>query len=230
ARGYALAQEIAASNARTLTKFQARYQKGAIHEGDLQRIETQKLESDQALDSAAATLRSARVTLAFLLGVRGGVPDFAVDERVLDFAVPGWLQHAGEIDLLRAAFAQRPDLISLGYQRASADAQLRLARRQALPDITFGVGYQWGGSAGWSVNGSIMAPFLSFNVSGNLPVFYQAQGEQRQAEAQLSTSSLQQAKATAQVVSDIGTGYAGFVAARQLVERMEGPRRDSGGL
>ena len=224
------AEEVAASNGKTLTKFQARYDKGAINEGDLQRIETQKLESDQALDSAFAQLRSARVTLAFLLGVRGRVPEFEIDRKVLDFSVPAALRDASEPELLRAAFDHRPDLIALGYSRASAGAQLDLVRRQRFPDVAFGINYQWGGSAGWSVNGSVYAPFLMFQVSSNLPVFYQLQGEQRQAEAQLSTNRLQQAKATAQVASDVAGGWAGFVAARKLVERMEGPRRPGGGL
>src|SRR5207245_1314689 len=73
---YEFAEEVASSNAKTLKKFQARYGKGAINEGDLQRVETQQLESEQARDTAAAALRSAHITLAFLLGVRGGVPDF----------------------------------------------------------------------------------------------------------------------------------------------------------
>ena len=34
---------------------------GAINEGDLARIQTQKLEADQALDQAVQTLRQARV-------------------------------------------------------------------------------------------------------------------------------------------------------------------------
>src|SRR5579859_4539733 len=44
---YRFTKEVAASNATTLKKAQARYKAGAINEGDLQRIETQKLESDQ---------------------------------------------------------------------------------------------------------------------------------------------------------------------------------------
>ena len=42
--------------------------------------------------------------------------------------------------------------------------------------------------------------------------------------------ALQHAKTTAQVVNDVAMGLSSFVAARKLVERMEGPRRDDGGL
>jgi cobalt-zinc-cadmium efflux system outer membrane protein len=47
------------------------------------------------------------------------------------------------------------------------------------------------------------------------------QGEVRQAEAQYDTSSLQQAKATTLVVSDVSSGYAAYDGSRKLVQRME---------
>jgi cobalt-zinc-cadmium efflux system outer membrane protein len=228
--GYEFAREVAASNAKTLAKFQARYEKGAIHLGDLQRVETQKLESDQVLDAAVATLREARVALAFLLGVRGAVPDFDVDRHVLDFAVPPLLAGASEVGLLRSAFERRPDLVALGYQRAAADAALRLVRRQRFPDITLGVSYGFGGFGGLSTNGPAGPQVLSFSLSAPIPFFYQLKGEERQAVALYDLMSLQQAKATAQVANDVASGWAALGAARRLVERMEGPRRSGGGL
>ena len=71
---YHFAKEVVDSNQKTLELFQARLKAGAINEGDLARVETQKLESDQALDAATEALRQARVALAFLIGVRGIVP------------------------------------------------------------------------------------------------------------------------------------------------------------
>lgn len=224
------AKEVADSNALTLRKFQDRFKSGAINEGELARIETQKLESDQALDSALQALRQARVALAFLVGVRGPAPDFDVDTKVLDFGVPAALRDASEVGLLRSAFDHRPDLIALGYSRAQAEAQIALVRRQRFPDVTLGVNYAWGGFGGFSTNGPPGPQTLTFSLSAPIPVFYGLQGELRQAEAAYDTNSLQQAKTTAQVANDVGTGLAAFVAARNLVERMEGPRRAGGGL
>ena len=64
-----------------------------------------------------------------------------------------------------------------------------------------------------------------FGVSAPLPVFYQMQGELRKAEAAYDTNALNQAKATAQVVNDVSSGFSAYTTARQLVQRME-----SGGL
>jgi cobalt-zinc-cadmium efflux system outer membrane protein len=215
------AKEVADSNAKTLELFETRFRGGAINQGDVARIKAQKLEADQALDSAVQMLRQARVAVAFLIGVRGEVPDFDVDTKVLDYAVPPALTSVTEVGLLRIGFDNRPDLVSLGYQKASAEAQVQLARRQKFPDIALGINYAWGGYGGQSTNGPLQSPTITFGLSAPLPVFYQLQGELRQAEAQYDTNSLQQAKTVAQVVSDVDTGYAAFVAAQKLVVRME---------
>jgi cobalt-zinc-cadmium efflux system outer membrane protein len=230
ALGYRFAKEVAQSQQTTLEKFGARYRHGAIGDADLQRVEVQKLEADQALTNAEQALRQARVALAFLIGVRGAVPDFEVEASELDYSVPSALRGATEIGLLRMAVDHRPDLIALGYLTQQAEAQLRLNKRQQFPDITLSLNYSFGGFGGWSTNGSIQAPILTLGFSVPLPVFYSQKGEIRQAEAQFDAAALQRAKAASQVVNDVSTAWAAFVATRRLVERMEGPRRDGGGI
>jgi cobalt-zinc-cadmium efflux system outer membrane protein len=216
-RGVAFAKEVQATNVKTLELFQTRMKSGAINEGDLARIETQKLEADQAVDAALESVRQARVALAFLLGVRGPVPDFTVDDHALDFSVPEKLSTTDEDKLLRMAFEHRPDLIAQGYQKASAEAAIALARRVRFPDISIGAQYTQTGTS----QNAIQPPTLSFTLSAPIPIFYQQQGEIKKAEANYDTQSLQQAKTTAQVVSDVGTATSAFVASRTLVERME---------
>lgn len=225
-----LAKDLDASNAVTLKKFQDRYKAGAIQEGDLMRVETQKLESDQALDGAENALRDARYDLAFLLGVRGRVNDFDVDTSALDYAVPPALRDARLPALLRSAFDHRPDLLALGYQRASAAASIELARRQIFPNIELGVSYAFGGFGGVGTNTPLQSPTITFGLTFPLPLFYHQNGEILQARAAYDTSALQQTKATAQVVNDVSSALADFETAKRLVERMEGPRREGGGL
>jgi outer membrane protein, heavy metal efflux system len=219
--GYKFAKDVADSNTTILNKFKVKFATGAINDGDLARMETQKAESDQALDTAAQTLRQARVALAFLLGVRGEVPDFDVDTKVLDYSVPSELAGATEVGLLRAAFDRRPDLIAAGYTLASAEAQLALVKRQKFPDITLSLNYAQGGYGGTGTNAALQSPMLTFGVSAPLPVFYQLQGETKQAEAQIDTNALQHAMTAKQVVSDVDTAFAAFVASQKLVVRME---------
>jgi len=219
--GYKFAKEVASTNARTLDLFQTRFRSGAINEGDVARIQTQKLESDQALDQAAEALRQARVALAFLIGVRGKVPDFDVDVKTLDYGEPRPLASVTEEGLLRLAFDHRPDLVAAGYQRASAEAAIALAKRDRFPDISLSVNYSQIGTSATQSGGALQPPLITFGIQGPLPLFYQLQGEQRQAEAQYETNSLTQAKTTAQVVNDVAAGYSGYVTSQKLVQRME---------
>jgi cobalt-zinc-cadmium efflux system outer membrane protein len=219
--GYKFAKEVADTNVTILVKFQAKYALGAINDGVLAQLETQKSESDQALDTAAQTLRQARVALAFLIGVRGEVPEFDVETKVLDYSVPTALANATEVALLRLAFGHRPDLIAAGYNEYSAEAALALVKRQKFPDITLSLNYAQGGWGGTGTNSPLQTPLITFGLSAPIPVFYQLQGEQRQAEAQVDTTLLQHAQVSKQVVSDVDTAYAAYAGTRNLVVRME---------
>jgi cobalt-zinc-cadmium efflux system outer membrane protein len=126
-----------------------------------------------------------------------------------------------EEKLLRTAFDHRPDLVALGYQKAAAEAQLALVRRQRFPDVTLGVNYSQTGVG----QNALSPPMVTVNLSAPLPAFYQMQGEVKQAQAQYATNSLEQAKTTAQIASDIAGDFAAYEMSREMVQRME-----SGGL
>jgi cobalt-zinc-cadmium efflux system outer membrane protein len=217
------AGEVADSNKTLLEKVRIWLAAGkqGITDADVARMETQKSTSDQAVSTAREMLRQARVALALLLGVRGEVPDYDVDTHVLDFRVPPGLTDATEVGLLRTAFGHRPDLVAAGYNLYSSEAALALVKRQKFPDITLGVNYAWGGFGGVSTNGPVGPQVFSFSVSAPLPVFYNLAGEQKQAEAALDANALTHGMLTKQIVSDVDTAYAAFVAARELVNRME---------
>jgi cobalt-zinc-cadmium efflux system outer membrane protein len=214
------AKEVQASNTRTLELNRLRYPQ-VIDEGALARIETQKLESDQAVDVAVQNARLARVGLAFFLGVRGKVPDFEVDQE-LKYAVPPQLATASEDALLRSAVEHRPDLRAIAYQRARAEAGLALARRQRFPDIALSVNYTQTGYGGTGSSAALGPPQISFGLSAPIPIFYQQQGEIRKAEADFNMQQLSYTRSAAQVVADVSSAYASFTTAKRLVERMEG--------
>jgi cobalt-zinc-cadmium efflux system outer membrane protein len=220
-RALTFSKQVQATNVRTLELFQARLRSGAINEGELARVQTQKLEADQGVDEAAEAVNQARFALAFLLGARGPVPEFTVDDTVLDYSIPASLADASPNKLLRDALMHRPDLLSLGYQRVSAEAAIALAKRLRFPDITLGASYAQTGIGGAGTNAPLQPPTLTFSVSAPIPLFYQQQGEIRKAEANYETQALSHAKTTAQVVSDVSSAVSAYQTSRALVERME---------
>jgi cobalt-zinc-cadmium efflux system outer membrane protein len=221
------AKEIAGTSNQSYQLMKLRYDKGAINEGDFAVLETAKLEADQSYDSALQNLRAARVGLGYLLGVRGHIPDFTVDRDTTKFSDPPKLASATQDALVKDAFTHRPDLVALDFQRQRADAAIALAKRNVVPDISLSAQYTQTGTSG---DNAIQPPTLSFGITSGLPVFYQQQGEVRQAEADFDVQSLTKAKTQAQIVSDVETAYAGFVTARSLVRRMEGAEVNGRGL
>jgi cobalt-zinc-cadmium efflux system outer membrane protein len=210
------AKEVQKTMTQSLEVNKLRYP-AVINEGDLARIEVQKLEADQGVDQAQLAVRQAQVSLGYLLGVRGIVPDFDVERTLLTFTVPASLQNASESSLVATAVQTRADLRAWNYTRESAEAALSLAKRQRFPDVALFANYtQFGVGAN-----AIQPPTMSVGLSFNLPVFYQQQGEVRQAEADISTATVQREKALAQVVSDVSAAWAQYTAARDLVQRVE---------
>lgn len=212
------AHEVVDANEKMLGLMETRGKAGAVSDADILRVKVAKLEADQALDQAAQALRAAKSALAFLLGVRSAVPEFDVDQPELtQYTPPAKLSGATRDSLLADAFQSRPDLLAQTHQVESAESALTLARRQRFPDIAVNLGYTQQGTT----PSAVTPPTFSVGLSAPLPIFYQQQGEVRKAQAAVDTQRLQEAKLRAQVVTDLETAYAGFVATQALVQRME---------
>ena len=219
-----LAHETAESTAHTFDLNQVRYKSGAISEVDLSRTETAKLEAEQMVDAATLALRTAKVQLAFLLGQRHALNDFAIDAGQLRSTTPA-LQSTSVATLVERAMERRPDLRAQESQRTRAARSVALAHRQRFPDFGLGVQYTEQGSGNEPAKdqpSAISPPTLEISLTGTLPLFYQQQGEIKKAEADARTQDAQAAKLRAQVVADVENAYAGYQTAQHQVQRMEG--------
>jgi len=216
------ALEVQKGATQTYDLMHLRYSAGAISEADEAKVETAKLEADQAVDSAAQALRVAKLGVAFLLGVRGAVPDYSVEQDLPKFVVPPSLTNATRESMLKNAEEHRPDLKALTFQRERAEQSVRLAKRLRFPDLNLQLGFSYAAPAGGSFSSNTVPPTLIAGISGNIPLFYQQQGEIKKAEADYKTQSLLHAKLEAQLVTDVETAWTNLVSSRKLVERMEG--------
>jgi cobalt-zinc-cadmium efflux system outer membrane protein len=212
-RDFAL--ELAGSSGRTLALVQKRFDAGAISEAELSRIEVAALEAQQAGDLAEQQARAARLQLAYLLGVREILPDFAVDPMILEKPLPQ-AQDTLESSS-RQAIASRPDLLGAQQQVERAQSALTLARRQRIPDVAVSAQYNQEGSG----NSALQPPTLTIGLQLGVPVFYQQQGEIAHAEADVQTQQLTFEKARAQALLDVQSAHAAAAANRKLVERMQ---------
>jgi len=209
------AHELADSSEHTRALVQKRLEAGAISEAELARIEVAALEAQQAVDLAEQAARAARLQIAYLLGVREILPDFAIDPLVLERPLPG--APPGLETLSQQALAQRPDLLAAQQQAERAGAALTLARRQRIPDVAVSAQYAEEGSG----NSALQPPTLTLGLQFGLPIFYQQQGEIAHAEADVRTQQLTLEKARAQALLEVQSAHAAAAANRKLVDRMQ---------
>ncbi len=210
-------RETRESNEKTQALMKRRFELGAISDADLATIDVAALEAAQQEDQALQALRAAKVALAFLLGFRQAVPDFQVEAKELEYAVPPALAKSTREAALTDALGQRPDLLAQAKQEESAQRGIELARRLRVPDFTLGLVYSDNGT----YDSNISPPNLSLTLGFTLPAFYFQQGEIQVAEANWRSQTALHRKAEAQVVSDVETAWGQVTATRALVERMQ---------
>lgn len=215
-----LARETRDASVNFLELTKSRYDLGAISQADLARVQTATLESEQAVDTATQNLRAAKVALAFLLGVRGPVPDFEIaGDQLLHYSVPPQFADASPSTLLNTAMENRSDLRAARAQVARAESSVRLAKRRRFPDIGLGLGYTVQGTDTEALQP--VPPTLTVSLSTTLPIFYWQQGEVQKADADLRIQKVQATKLEAQVVADVEGAWAAFKGSEALVKRME---------
>ena len=139
---------------------------------------------------------------------------------MLDFTVPRALASADGDRLLRNAFTSTGrTFLSQGFQAASAEAAIKLAKRQVFPDIAISAQYS---QTGTNTN----ARCRRRASSSRFPRRFRSSisSKVRSGKPRRTTTrsrSPARAKLTAQVVSDVATAASAFRSSRGLVERME---------
>ncbi len=189
---------------------------GAAADSDLLKAETDSLQLEDQLDADQLALETAKVNLAFLLGVRGVTPNFDVDEALLQQAAHARLGNLDRNSVLSEALRQRSDVLSAEYGERAAKAALELARRTRVPEIGL-----W---ANFSMQGCCPVapgpPTLTLGINTPLPIFYQNQGEISKAQAELFARRVRRAKVNSQIASDVASALASFEISRRRLERM----------
>ena len=212
----AFARDVQDSTNHTTDLFRIKYKNGAVSETDVARIETLSLEADQGVDSAIEAERLAKVSLAFLLGVRGTLPEFELDGSWIEHDAPNSLDLMSEAQLIAAAKQHRPDLKQATVEKQRASAGIDLAYRGNVPSIAIAANYNQQGTG----PNALSPPTLTVGVSLPLPLFYQMQGEIEKAQADLRTQTIIYDKTEAQVAADVGGAFATYTMADSKLTRM----------
>jgi cobalt-zinc-cadmium efflux system outer membrane protein len=155
-----LSRETRDRYADTVRLSRSRFSAGEISNAELSKIELEGLKYENAVIDAEQEYDVARQKLAALLGIGTELPfhaSFPVP-RDVNVSLPA---------LITDALARRPDLLAAKSDQRFASASLTSARREALPDISLGVGYT---HSGFQVSGD-NPNTLALSLSAPLPIF-----------------------------------------------------------
>lgn len=209
-RALDFARDARALAGQTFDLISTRYKAGAVSEADVARADVQRLEAEQAVDTATQTLRVAESQLAFLLARDGPV------EVADDLLQPRPIA-ANRDEVYRDALAHRPDLAAARLQVERAQSSMALARRMRIPDFSPSLSYTRQGSG----PNPIQPPTTFLGLTTSLPLLYRYGGESAKAEADLHAQETGRQKIEAQVRADVDASFAAYESAHARVDRLQ---------
>jgi cobalt-zinc-cadmium efflux system outer membrane protein len=156
-----LAKETRSRYDETIRLSRARYAAGDISEAELRKIELEGARYQNDVIDGEMELDLARQKLSVLMGLRPSELAPAVvepNERRTTLSLP---------ELVQRAMHDRPDVRANLAAQSRADAELSSAKRDALPDISLGLGYT---HSNFTVSGD-NPDSLYLSLSLPLPIF-----------------------------------------------------------
>lgn len=189
---------------RTVELMKIRLDAGSIDQTDFDRVELQLAGFEADLDNSELALRQSSIALQTLIGVSNPSIDFAISGTLEPPPLTMTLD-----DLRQKALAKRPDLKAAQEQVAVNAATLRLASANGTADPTLESDYERSGYVN-SVGASINIP---------LRIFDRNQGEKERARYEVQSSRLALAAEQNQVLSDVESAWAAYIAARSQSQR-----------
>jgi cobalt-zinc-cadmium efflux system outer membrane protein len=217
----ALSELDITENLNTVDLQTARIVEARVSEGDsapielnLLRVEVDRLRARRAL--AEGRLEAALLQLKSLIGLRPGDPLLLGDELRSPALADPTLPPEGALDI---ALRSRPDLKLARLNEEAAQAGLRLARAEAMPDLTAFGKYTVTSTrlAGLSDRDKLVA----FGVSISLPVFSRNQGARAEAEVAINQARRRREFVEAMVRAEVAAAYARYRAAETAASTFE---------
>ncbi|MCR6664354.1 MAG: TolC family protein [Luteimonas sp.] len=204
-RQQAIARQDIAQRQRVVEAARRRFQAGASPEAVILSAQAALAQAELQAARAMQQFERARRSLAVLWG--DAAPTFAVAE-VDPLALPS----IDGFDVLAARLQRSPELLQFNDQQRIAEARLRLARTQAVPDV------EWQAGLRHSREGNDVSLVGGFSI----PLGQRVRAEPgiRAAEAELDVLSLQREAGGLSLLSTLADAHGRYVVARDEVQRL----------
>ena len=198
-QGAAISRENLEGYRKTVGLMKVRLDAGDMDQTDFDRVELQLAGFESDLDNAELTLRQGSIVLQTLVGIATPTDNFAIAGTLDPPRITATLD-----DLRSAALVNRPDLKAAHAQVDVNATAVKLAIANGTADPTIESEYERSGH----VN--------TFGANINIPLrlFDRNQGEKERTRFELESSRLALTAAQNQVVSDVDSAWAAYLAAQ----------------
>lgn len=212
-----LAKENAATLREVLATFenvvkvnQTRYQAGDIARVELLRSEVAALQFRNQLRQAELRVRQEAVRLQRLMGRPAPSPDFDIAGEIRRDRPAETLE-----ELTAAALAARPDLAALRREVARSEAEIRLQRALARPNVDLGISH----------HKQYVGPFpgqtAGFRFEIPLPLLNRNQGEVERARREREQAETRVRALEQQIRAEAASAWEQYQTALRLLESIE---------
>jgi cobalt-zinc-cadmium efflux system outer membrane protein len=178
-----LAADVVALNRELVAIAGERFKAGDIPELDFNLSKVELARAESRLLEVERERIPLRIKVASLTGLKEN--DVNLSDKI---STP--IPSPKSQDLVKHALASRPDLLALALERDKAETETRLAKAEALPNLTVGLFVQWQRSltevGGMSSTSSDTQ--LGLRLSMPIPVFDRNQGGRAAAQARLDAA------------------------------------------
>ena len=195
----AISRENLEGYRKTVALMKVRLDAGDMDQTDFDRVELQLAGFESDLDNAELTLRQGSIVLQTLVGIATPTEDFAIVGTLDPPPMTTTLD-----DLRSTALANRPDLKAAQAQVEVNATAVKLAIANGTADPTIEGEYERSGHVN-TFGGNINIP---------LRLFDRNQGEKERTRYELESSRLALTAAQNQVVSDVDSVWAAYLAAQ----------------
>ena len=210
----ALADRAIELNRQLLEVAKERLAAGDIPELELNLVKVELARGEGARIAVSDQLNQSRAKLWTLMGLP--VPDAPALSGTLE---PGGVLQKSLADLKLLARENRPDLKALAAEKGRGEAEIALARAEAVPDLTAGLAltretasFEVGGAEGKDTDYTI-----ALKLSIPIPVFDKNQAGVQEARARQNSAESRLAAAGKAVEREVDTAYATLLNAEKVL-------------
>lgn len=126
-------------------------------------------------------------------------------------------------DIVKKALASRQDLLALAIERDKAETETRLAKAEALPNLTAGLFVQWqrGSTEVGGMSSTSSDTQLGLRLSMPIPLFDSNQGGRAAAKARLDAADSRRLALERSIIAEVEAAVSRLSASEQILEQFE---------